>query len=513
MTFSKRLFSSAVCLILLAVIAIGCSSGNNNEVSTAGTGNAPNKSADPSTDAPFRLSIATSQVEEIPPQDSEVQLAIEAYTHTDLDMQWIPNSAYNDKINVMIASEEMPMAMRVTYTPAIISAIQSGLFWEVGPYLEQFENLSAQNSLYYSNIEVEGKVYGIPLYRDIGRAALIFRGDWLDQLGLSVPTTVDAYYEVARAMTLDDPDQNGENNTYGFLLNKNYFSGAASAFTRLAVSLGAPNKWSVDDSGSFTPDFEHPVHFEVLNMFRKLYAEGLINQDFAAVDDSEVLKVYDNGRAGLRIAVAQNAGSMTDRLQQTAPDLSFDVEPLTGPEGIRVPGELGNNGFYVFPRTQVKSEEDLLRILQFFDDLLDEEMNTLLRRGIVDKHYSVTADGNHEWLDFALFQREVKPYRDMLPNQEGYNIKPLNDTPIAQKAQQIAQDNAQYAVPNPALTLNSATYSERGGELDQLMIDAMIKYVMGNIDEAGYQAEIAKWRSQGGDQIIAEYEDVYASLR
>jgi len=365
------------------------------------------------------------------------------------------------------------------------------------------------NPQHYDNIRVDGKLYGIPQYRDIGRAALIFRKDWLDKLGFDVPKTIEDYYNVSRAMAFNDPDGDGQQNTYGFMLHKSYFSGSAAASTRLAVSLGAPNKWEVDENGKFTPEFEHPVHFELLKMFRRLYEEGALNQDFAAVDESEVLKVFDASRAGLRVGVAGNAGSMQDRVLQTDPNAVFDVEPLTGPMGIRVPGELGNNGFFVFPKSKVKTEEDLLRILAFFDRLLDEDVNTLLLRGIEGKHYEETADGKHQWIDFALFQREVKPYRDMLIHNTN-NVKPLIDTPVAEKATRITQENTKYAVPNPALTLSSPTYSERGGELDQLMTDAMIKFVMGNIDEAGYQAEIQKWRSMGGDKIIQEYEAEYA---
>lgn len=102
-------------------------------------------------------------------------------------------------------------------------------------------------------------------------------------------------------------------------------------------------------------------------------------------------------------------------------------------------------------------------------------------------------------------------YRDMLFNIEGYHVPPLKDTPQGEKGVQLAQANLEYAVPNPALTLPSATYAERGAELDQLINDAVIKYIMGEIDEAGYQAEIDRWRSSGGDQMIQEYEEAYAA--
>jgi putative aldouronate transport system substrate-binding protein len=508
---SKRWIALACATIMVTGIAAGCgSSGSGNESTSPTAGNTDGQQTPPADNKPFEITIATSQVEEIPANDNEIELAIEKYTNTKLEMQWIPSSTYNDKINVMIAADELPMAARVTYVPTTISAIQSGLFWEIGPLLKDYKNLSAQNPQFYSNIEVDGKIYGIPLYRDIGRGSIIYRKDWMDSLGLKQPTTVDEYYNVSKAMSTGDPDKNGKQDTNGFLLHKTYFNGSAAASTRLAVSLGAPNKWEVDANGKFKPEFEHPVHLDVLKMFRKLYEEKLINQDFAAVDESEVLKVFDAGRAGLRVAVAQNAGSMTDRVLKTDPNAVFDVEHLKGPQGIRVSGELGNNGFYVFPKSKVKSEADLKKILAFFDKLLDPDMNLLQRRGIENKHFAKTADNKHEWKDFALYQREVKPYRDMLINMEGYNIDPLKDKPVAEKAQKIAEDNTKYTVPNPALTLTSPTYSERGGELDVLMQDAMIKFVMGKIDEAGYKAEIAKWRQQGGDKIIQEYEAAYA---
>ena len=43
---------------------------------------------------------------------------------------------------------------------------------------------------------------------------MYIRQDWLDNLGLEIPTTFDELLEVIRAFTEDDPDGNGENDTY-----------------------------------------------------------------------------------------------------------------------------------------------------------------------------------------------------------------------------------------------------------------------------------------------------------
>ncbi|UUZ83657.1 extracellular solute-binding protein [Paenibacillus sp. P26] len=465
--------------------------------------------AAPKDEGPMTISIAMTQVGDIPAKDSEVQRLIEKYTNTKLDIQWIPNAAYNDKINVMIASNDMPKMVKVQYNPTIVSSLRSDQFWEIGPYLKDYKNLSAQNKQFYENISVDGKIYGVPNFSDMGRAAIVYRKDWLDNLGLKPPTTIDEWYNVLKAMTLNDPDKNGKNDTYGLWLFKKYNEGAYSLTTRLATSLGAPNKWAVDKDGNFTPEFMTKEYNDVLKLLKRLYDEKLINQDFAVFDSTEAEKMFDSGRAGIRIAVAQNGKSQADRTSKTDPKAVVDVEPIRGPQGIRVSGEPGNSGFYVFPKSSVKTEAELRKPLAFEDKMMDPEMANLLTRGVENKHYVKTSDNKSEYKDFTGFQREVKPYRDNFPYVEGYNNLPLKDTPIGEKGVNIAKENTKYVVPNPALILTSATYNDRGGELDQMIWDAQTKFIMGKIDEAAYQAEIEKWKKAGGTKIMEEYKADY----
>ncbi|MDQ1909943.1 extracellular solute-binding protein [Paenibacillus sp. GD4] len=492
---NSKSWLAAICAVLVT-LTVGCGADRESDAGTE----------------PFKITLTTAQVGDVPAADNEVETAIEKYTNTQLEIQWIPNAAYDDKINVMLAANEMPMMLRVKYVPMTISAIQSDLFWEVGPLLKDYKNLSAQSRKYYDNIAVDGKIYGIPLFRDMARSAIIYRKDWLDSLGLQPPTTLEEWYIVLKAMALNDPDGNGKKDTYGMVLDKKYNDGSAASTTRLAVSMGAPNKWGVDANGRFTPEFVSPQYVDVLKLLRRLYEEKLINDDFAVLDESEAEKLYDSGRVGMRIAVAQNAKSMQDRLIKSVPTGRFDVMPPTGPQGPRAAGELGNNGFFVFSKSAVRSEAELRRILAFIDSMLDEPMSTLQMRGLEGKHYASLGDGTLEIQNFNLFQREVKPYRDSLFNIEGYHVAPLKDTPLGEKGRQIPKDNLTNMVSNPALTLTSQTNTERGKELEQMIADAQTRYIMGIIDDAGWEAEVDKWRMAGGDRMSKEYEEAYKSM-
>lgn len=454
----------------------------------------------------FDLSIAVSHSADIPAPDNPLEQAMESYTGTRLRIHWIPYSAYEEQSNIMIASGELPQLIELTYTPAIAATLKSGNFWDISPYLAEFKNLSAVKRAYYDNISVGGRIYGVPLFRDMGRAIVLYRKDWLERLGLQPPVSLDDWYEVIRAMAQDDPDGNGRDDTYGMVLEKRYNLEASSVLTRISVSQGGPNKWQEKD-GRFTPEFMTEPYYQTMLLFRKLYAQQLINPDFAVVDYTEVTERYDSGRAGIQIA-GGNGQTWQDKLRERMPDALVDVSPLSGPGGIRVPGEPGNAGFLAIPTQSVRTEAEVRQILGFLDKLLEVPMQTLLAYGIEGRHWR-EQDGQVMITDRLLDRQEVKPYRDSLPFLGALNpaLKPVSQPALYRENQRIVQGNEQYIVPNPALTLESDTFIRKGKELEQLIADAQTSFILGKLDEAGWKAKVEQWKQQGGSQMILEYEE------
>lgn len=461
---------------------------------------------------PYPITLVVNQVGEIPLKDNDMEKAIKAYTNTDLQIQWIPSSAYDEKVNVMIASGELPSLIKLNYTPTVIGTLKSDQFWEIGPYLKDYKNLNAQNKQFYDNISVNGKIYGVPLFRDLGRAVVHYRKDWLDTLGLQPPKSLDDWYNVIKGISLGDPDKNGKNDTLGFMMDKKYNQDSGSTLTRLSVAQGGPNKWQ-NDNGTFTPEFVTEPFFQTMKLFKRLYDEKLINQDFAVVDSTEVTKAYESGRAGIQIS-GGNAQSWMDKLVKVVPNAVVDAAPLEGPNGRRLPGESGNNGFLAIPKASVKTEAELKKVLKFVDQLMDPKMATLLVKGIEGRHWADKGEFT-EVLDRDADVKEVKPYRDNLPQRnEYYNIaKPAKQPDLFRKNTSIGKSNEQFIVPNPVLTLDSQTFAERGKELEQMITDAETKFIMGKIDEAGWKAEIEKWRKAGGDKLAQEYKEAYLKTK
>ena len=65
------------------------------------------------------------------------------------------------------------------------------------------------------------------------------------------------------------------------------------------------------------------------------------------------------------------------------------------------------------------------------------------------------------------------------------------------------------AVYNPAAAFVSPTYVAKGAQLDNIVADARIKYLAGQIDEQGLKDAIKLWKSSGGDKVQEEINKLW----
>jgi putative aldouronate transport system substrate-binding protein len=92
---------------------------------------------------------------------------------------------------------------------------------------------------------------------------------------------------------------------------------------------------------------------------------------------------------------------------------------------------------------------------------------------------------------------------------DGKKALPAKEIPDYQK---LIDANENYAVPDPTVSLISETYLQKSQQLTQIISDAQTKYIIGELDDAGFQAAVDNWRKSGGDQVIREFTDQYKKL-
>ena len=208
------------------------------------------------------------------PADSPVVQALEEFLGTKLNFIWTPSTSYDEKVTATMGSGQYPHIMLVgSANSSVIQNSRAGTFWEITDKFDDaasFPNLSQANPMVNHNISIDGKVYGVYRARTVGRAGVTIRQDWLDNVGLGIPTTIDEFYEVLKAFKEKDPDKNGQDDTFGMIVT-NYLDGPLN---NLAIWMGAPNGWGLnEETGQLEPAFMSEGFFEALDFMKKCYSE------------------------------------------------------------------------------------------------------------------------------------------------------------------------------------------------------------------------------------------------
>jgi putative aldouronate transport system substrate-binding protein len=490
------------CGLTLAAASIAVSACSSGE--PAGKGAAPG-TAPTAEQKPKTIRIMTPYFNAEPPKsDLEALKKIQAYTNTKLEVTWIPGSAYNDKLNAAIAGQDLPEVVMArtgsNNNAAFVNALRSGMFWEIGPYLKDYPNLKEMLPDLEANTKIDGKLYGIRKYFPPARDGIIFRKDWLDALGLKEPKTLDELINVMNAFAKKDPDKNGKDDTFAF-----GSSNGVSGFSLFVSYLGGPNRWEFKD-GQMTPMFYAKEYLEAMKLYKQFYNDGLMNKDFPVVTNG--FDLINKGKAGMFLGPLDDAATRFGDLAKGFPQAQLDLTGrIEGPKGARVHTMGTLPTLFVFPKTSLKTEAELKQVLSFMDKMSDTEIENLFEWGIEGTHYKVD-NGKFVRSDAAKFTADFSDL-DMIRYADGSKATKGTLPPIVEKFKKVQNDNLAIAVPNPVQSLISNTFIEKGSQLDKIISDARTKFIIGELDEAGWNKAVDQWKSGGGTQIIKEYTEEY----
>ena len=448
---------------------------------------------------------------------------LEQHTGYKIRLEYVLNANYNEQMNTRLAANDLPGLVVITgNTSPVVTAAQSGALWDITEIYDMYPNLARANKDVMNNISIAGRYYGIYRERVMARAGMVYRKDWLATLGLSEPRTLTELYNVLRAFTLNDPDRNGRNDTYGMTWVGNYLG----PFMDLAVMHGAPYNFGIRN-GRLTPWFEYDEFYQALDYSKRLYDEGLINKDFAALQSGEWTRAIYSGTAGWHMDVADEANRTANGLrnngfitaaQVDAGDVVWVMGSVANSRGqmFSRAANTGNQGYVAISTSTVKTLQDLHYYLDFMDKCADEIGQNLLNNGAEGVNYTRNANGTITTIPAA-----------QIPNGwnvvEGWNqFRTLSDknytgvlNPRQVRQEEVYLENARIVVVDPTVPFqtSSPTWAARSTSLNQIQNDAIINYIIGNIDRAGFDREKARWYSEGGTAAIAELQAAYDAAR
>ena len=267
--------------------------------------------------------------------DNLVLQELQSLTGITLEITSTAITSASDTVSLMIASGAFPeiwSGFGTYYAGSISEAIEEELLLDLAEYKAYFPSFFQIIDTYDTygknaytdngNIGVLNGIWTNPKL-DVG---LTLRKDYLDELGLDIPTTLDGFYQALTLM----------NENYGatYYMNQDS-SDPVNAFAQCFGVVGNANSSStyayyMAKDGTevlYSPTQER--FRDYLETMAQWYSEGLIYADFLSCADSiPATDVLLSGSIGITY---YNAASYTTLMNQVDADSPFELYPVEVP--------------------------------------------------------------------------------------------------------------------------------------------------------------------------------------
>lgn len=446
-----------------------------------------------------------------------VAKAIEEMTGYKVQYDMLPQDAPMDKLNLIMASEEeYDMVTIGGDTARVMEYAQNNALVDINPYLEKAPNLNAAISDYArETFTLDGGLYAIGMdnlsFDGKGevRELLFTRQDWLDALGLKVPTTTEEFQEMLRAYK--NYDSGTGNKVIPMTL-----TGTNVSVGGLMGAFGIPNEWNEVD-GKLVYRGADPRMKDYLAYLKGLYEEGLLDAEFPANKTENQKEKYTTGVAGTAYFGFWDCPSLYDTMDKTQPGhVQAFIPPLTGPNGdVGIGTNIGGFDRITFIPKTSKHVED---VMQFMNSKLEEDNFRNIVIGEENVHYTVDENGEY-WPIKPIFFEERN-----LANS--YTTGRLSSYPeywmCRNKKNERQWDCWVYMNRTDAITsvnvVNEASAapafpetSKNKQSLDQMLLDQQIKMIAGTESVDSYDAFLEEWMAAGGEAMTKEYNDWWST--
>ncbi len=265
-------------------------------------------------------------VAQIAPSENETQFTKWLEEDTGIDVEFIhpPAGQSSEKFNLMIASGELPDIIQYNLSTTAEGAetlVKNGYVYPltedfIKSYMPNYwKCLQKDEELRKSAKLNDGTYYGVSYWREADNmtvfAGTIIRQDWLDELGLPMPETINDWYVTLKAFKEKKGATAPFTTTNTWPFANGVFTGAYN--TNLAF---------YQRDGKITHGILDESFKDFLTEMKKWYDEGLIDADFASANVEQCNTKMLTGKSGATFGMI---GSGMGTLLAAAPDASYKL--------------------------------------------------------------------------------------------------------------------------------------------------------------------------------------------
>ena len=477
-----------VLLMSLSVLLAACGSNNNtNKGSQAekntSTSNTPKETTN-TPGGPVKVEVVKNALGSgsIPkPEDDPVIQAI----NKKLDMELTVNllTEYDTQLNVRLAGGNLPDVYELQLHQ-IAEYGERGLLLDLTPYLDKLQPVIDFQKDNFEKGKIGDKQYAIIRHADIPFNTYLIRQDWLDNLGLQMPTTPDELFTVAKAFTENDPDQNGKNDTIGMT------GFGLQTFAPLYPPFGAgtPGDIYVENGQVMSAAIDSDMK-TALAFINKMITGGVVDKEFLVNKNNMNIDKAKQGSAGIVYAAWHQILRDTTfaEIKAINPNAEWSQVPaLTGPAGtFNASYDYGKApSYHVISKSVEKDPDKLNKIFELFNYLATDEGLQLVGFGIEGQHYEIV-DGKINTL----------PANKEVQHISFYQLSGRNELEYLSSRFAYVEKEFMFAYEQPRLrALNGLIYEYPDGynkaDVDRYTEEELVKFMFGDRSLNEYDAFI-----------------------
>ncbi len=302
--YSRRIAALSMSIFLAAGVLAGCKAGEGAKEPAASQPDGSPDSQPTTQEERPKVTILTNinvDTEGTDVNDNDYIRYIEEQTGIDIEFINDTSSNYPQKLNTIMTSNNIPdgvMLMGDTQRTDLARFAEEELLLPLDSYIDQYPNLKENiKKEAWDVTRFDGKIYGVPFQRyDSSPYMTFLRRDWLEKLNIDPEkdlVTIEDWYQVLKRFVEEDPDGNGQDDTYGLTATT-----SGTHFTNFTFldSFGAAKAKYVD--GELLPNYMLPEYKEWLKFMHKLYEEKILDPNFIVDDASTLWDKVTGGKYG-----------------------------------------------------------------------------------------------------------------------------------------------------------------------------------------------------------------------
>lgn len=453
--------------------------------------------------------------------------------------------AYTQKMNVTLTSGDLPDMLRVT--PSQLKQLtEADLIEDLTPYWDQYasedlkELYQEQGPSVLNASTVNGKLMGLGTGSVYGDGVYLWlRKDWLDNLGLPEPKSMQDLLKISEAFTKQDPDKNGANDTYGLALTKDLYSGAMSLDGFFAGYHAYPFMWIEDDAGNLVWGSTQPEVKEALKALSEMYKDGQLDKEFGVKDGGKVAETIAAGKIGIDFGAQWNPMYPLISNYQNDPKadwvgyelVSIDDKPALSPQRFAA------DSFWVV-RKGYSNPEALIKMFNLHVELNWGET------GDFDYYYMPEANDSVGVWKYSPVQpasafKNIRAFQEIEAARKSGNFDALTGEALAiyrnmtlfengdtslwgwpkiYGAEGVYRHGVKYMEQNlfkydAFAGAPTETMAERKSTLEALEKEVFVKIIMGAVPLDEFDNFVANWNKVGGETITKEVNEWYATVK